>query len=57
MNKDSDVLTVDEVAEKLRIHRVTVVKLLTDGTLKGFKIGSSWRIKKESLNKFMDGEK
>jgi excisionase family DNA binding protein len=57
MEENSNILTVEEVAEILRVHRVTVGKLLAKGELKGFKVGLAWRVKRESLEEFMDGEK
>lgn len=38
-------LTVNEVAEILRCHRVTITKLIHEGRLKAFKIGSGRRIR------------
>lgn len=42
-------LTVREVATLLRIHRPKVYDLIKRGTLDGFKIGSDWRVKLESV--------
>ena len=38
--------------EYLFISKNTLLKLLHDGTIEGFKIGKQWRIKKEVLIKF-----
>lgn len=43
------VLTVREVASLLRVQRPKVYDLLREGTLRGFKIGSDWRITRESV--------
>jgi excisionase family DNA binding protein len=37
------ILTVSELAEHLSVHRITIYRLLKDGTLPGFKIGRVWR--------------
>ncbi|MEZ4753239.1 MAG: helix-turn-helix domain-containing protein [Bdellovibrionota bacterium] len=42
-------LTVREVATLLRIHRPKVYDLIKSGTIDGFKLGSDWRIKRESV--------
>ena len=42
-------LTVREVAELLRIHRPKVYELIKDGTIEGFKLGSDWRVTRESI--------
>lgn len=44
------VLTINEVAEILRVHPTTVYRLVKRGALPGFKIGGNWRINKASLN-------
>lgn len=46
-------LTVKEVSQLLRIHRPKVYDLIKDGTIEGFKLGSDWRIKRESVEKFI----
>ncbi|MCO6432019.1 MAG: helix-turn-helix domain-containing protein [Deltaproteobacteria bacterium] len=58
-------LTVKEVSALLRIHRPKVYDLIRDGSIEGFKIGSDWRVKRESVEKligpipptFFDGRK
>jgi excisionase family DNA binding protein len=42
-------LTVKEVAKLLRIHRPKVYDLIKAGTIEGFKLGSDWRVKRESV--------
>lgn len=46
-------LTVKEVSELLRIHRPKVYVLLREGIVEGFKLGSDWRIKRESVEKMI----
>lgn len=45
--------TVLEVAQILKVTGRTVLNLLNDGTLVGFKVGAVWRITKPSLENFM----
>ena len=45
-------LTFSEAMEYLFISKNTLLKLLHDGTIEGFKIGKQWRIKKEVLINF-----
>jgi len=42
-------LTVREVSILLRIQRPKVYDLIKAGTIQGFKIGSDWRIRKQSV--------
>lgn len=46
-------MTVTDVAEVLYIGRNTVYELLNTGTLKGFRIGKTWRIPKISLEEYI----
>lgn len=45
-------LTPEEVAERLRISRLTVMNHLRSGALKGIKVGRLWRISEEALAAF-----
>ena len=45
-----DVLTVEEVAEYLRIHPYTVRRLARTGKLPGFKVGGQWRFNRSQMN-------
>ncbi len=46
------VLTVNELAEYLRVHRSTIYRLLKKGQLPGFKIGSDWRFNVEVIDQW-----
>lgn len=46
------VLTVNELAEYLRVHRSTIYRLLKKGLLPGFKIGSDWRFNVEVIDRW-----
>lgn len=46
-------LTVKEVAKLLRIHRPKVYDLIKAGTIEGFKLGSDWRVRRESVEKLI----
>jgi excisionase family DNA binding protein len=48
-----EMFTIDEVADILRFDRVTVLNLLQNGALIGFRDGLQWRITRESLERFM----
>lgn len=47
------VLTINEVAQILRMHPTTIYRLVKRGELPGFKIGGAWRISKASLDSFL----
>jgi excisionase family DNA binding protein len=46
------VLTVNELADYLRVHRSTIYRLLKKGQLPGFKIGSDWRFNVEVIDEW-----
>lgn len=48
-DESRDVLTVEEVAERLYIGRNTVYHLLNQGELQGFRIGRTWKIPKDAI--------
>ncbi|MHB8894157.1 MAG: helix-turn-helix domain-containing protein [Candidatus Geothermincolia bacterium] len=50
---EQDVLTLDEAASYLRLHRRTVEAMLLKGALPGKKIGRQWRILKSELLAFL----
>jgi excisionase family DNA binding protein len=44
MSKDkARILTVSELSEYLHVHRTTIYRMLREGNLPGFRIGSDWR--------------
>ena len=54
MAKAKQVMTVKEIAEYLDVHPMTIYKYVQEGKIPAFKIGASWRIRKESIKKWMD---
>jgi putative molybdopterin biosynthesis protein len=47
-----ELLTPEEVAERLRVAKQTVYAWLKSGQLKGVKVGNLWRITTEALEEF-----
>jgi excisionase family DNA binding protein len=53
---DDELLTVDEAAGRLKMHPVTVRRLLRDGQIPGRKIGArQWRISAAVLRAYVEG--
>lgn len=44
------VLTVPEVASQLRVHPMTVRRMIKAGTLPAFKVGRDWRIRTDDVD-------
>ena len=53
MAKSKKVLTVKDVADYLDVHPMTVYKHVKDGRIPAFKVGASWRIRKDSIQKWI----
>jgi excisionase family DNA binding protein len=45
------VMTLDEVAQFLKIHPSTVYRLLKQHSIPAFKLGSDWRFNQESIER------
>ena len=54
MNEGLKVLTLDEVAEKLKISKRTAWRYYRSGDLKGIKLNGGIRIPEEEFNKFIE---
>lgn len=55
---DTDVLTVEEVATRLRARPEAVRRWLRDGRLRGFRPGgkkTGWRIRATDVEQFIEG--
>jgi excisionase family DNA binding protein len=50
---EHEVMTVKDVAKYLKLSVITVYKLLKEGKIPGFRIGSSWRVNKNDLLNIM----
>lgn len=53
---DSDILTIKEVAEYLKLTEKTTYRLAADGKIPGFKLGGSWRFKRNDLDEWINRE-
>jgi excisionase family DNA binding protein len=56
MAVNARVLTVADLSEYLRVHRSTIYRLLRQGQLPAFKIGSDWRFEVEAIDQWRLGK-
>jgi excisionase family DNA binding protein len=57
MREDGDYLmTVEEVAQYLSLHELTVRRLARAGEIPAFKVGRQWRVKKNLLDRWIGRE-
>ena len=47
--ESSQIMTVEEVAEFLKLSKITIYKLVKKGQLPGFRVGNSWRFRKDKI--------
>ena len=47
----TDILTIKEVAEFLKLTEKTAYRLAADGKIPGFKVGGSWRFRRDEVEK------
>jgi excisionase family DNA binding protein len=52
-----EILTLREVAQYLKLAEKTAYRLASDGKLPGFKVGGSWRFKKEDIESWIAEQK
>ena len=46
-------LTVSDLAEYIRFHKVTIWRMAHKGILPGFKIGGSWRFRRSTVEEWL----
>ncbi|MCO6439353.1 MAG: helix-turn-helix domain-containing protein [Phycisphaerae bacterium] len=48
------ILTLNELAEYLRLARSTAYKLAQEGKIPGQKVGRHWRFRKDAIDRWLD---
>tara|TARA_R110002110_G_scaffold411566_2_gene636065 strand:+ start:7087 stop:7275 length:189 start_codon:yes stop_codon:yes gene_type:complete len=57
MFMNDEILTLKEVAAYLKLAEKTAYRLAAEGKLPGFKVGGSWRFKREDIEKWIEKNK
>ena len=52
---ESNLLSVSEAAEMLEVTRQRVLAMINNGKLDGVKVGNTWIVYRDSVNKRMQG--
>ena len=52
-----EILTLKEVAIYLKLAEKTAYRLAAEGKLPGFKVGGSWRFKREDIESWISEQK
>jgi excisionase family DNA binding protein len=53
MVQPSDLLTVKEVAEILRVSQPTILRMIDDGELRAIRVRNQWRIRRSDLDEYL----
>lgn len=51
---ETEILTIKEVAEYLKVKEKTAYKLVAEGKIPGFKVGGSWRFRKQEIEEWIE---
>jgi excisionase family DNA binding protein len=54
---DTDILTIQEVAQYLKLNEKTAYRLASEKKIPGFKVGGSWRFKRDDINSWIEEQK
>lgn len=54
---DTDIMTIREVAEYLKLTDKTAYRLAAEGKLPGFKVGGAWRFRKADVDLWIESKK
>jgi excisionase family DNA binding protein len=52
-----NILTIQELAEYLKLNEKTAYRLASEGKLPGFKVGGSWRFKRVDIEQWIEEKK
>ena len=51
---DSDIMTIREVAEYLKLTEKTAYRHAADGKIPGFKVGGAWRFRRSEIDRWIE---
>jgi len=49
MASSEEILTIAELSAHLRVHPTTIYRLLREGRIPGFRVGSAWRFSRAAI--------
>ena len=50
----TDIMTIREVADYLKLTEKTAYRLVAEGKIPGFKVGGSWRFRRSEIERWID---
>lgn len=55
MERAPTIMTVQELARYLRVHAMTVYRMIQRGDLPAARVGRGWRFRKDQVDRWLDG--
>jgi excisionase family DNA binding protein len=56
MVADHEILTLKEVCQMLKVHKSTLYRLLREGNIPSFRIGGTWRFRRDDLERWVTNQ-
>ncbi|MDD5509688.1 MAG: helix-turn-helix domain-containing protein [Dehalococcoidales bacterium] len=53
-NRSGDILTLEELANYLKVPKSTVYKLVREGRIPAQKVGRHWRFRKQTIDRWLE---
>ena len=53
MERGPSIMTLEEVAKYLRVHKSTIYRMAREGTIPSTKIANQWRFKKARIDEWL----
>ena len=57
MTSESDIMTVKDLAQYLKIAEKTAYRFALEGKIPGFKVGSAWRFRKSEIDEWIEKQR
>jgi excisionase family DNA binding protein len=51
--RGNEILTIKDICDLLQIHPTTVYKMVREGSIPSFRIGSDWRFRRDRIERWM----
>lgn len=52
----TDILTIREIAEYLKLNEKTTYRLVAEGKIPGFKVGGAWRFRLSEIERWIEAQ-
>ncbi len=56
MASSAEIMTIAELSAHLRVHPTTIYRLLREGRIPGFRVGSAWRFSRAAIEIWEHGQ-